>query len=321
MAAVFQQGFALVVGVGDDLPNTIDDAKGLANILKDEGRCAYPANQVNLLVSEAATRENILSGLDNLAQTSNPDATVTIYFSGHGYHVETSIGSQYYLLPYGYDLKKLHKTAMNGGEFAEKLRAIPAKKLLILLDCCHAGGVGDAKVPGLELTKAPLPPEALNFLQEGRGRVLIASCKEDELSYAFPSQTYSVFTRVLMEALCGEGVAKKDGYVRVSDIALHCREIVPQRTKDKQHPILHWEESDNFVVAYYASGEKEPKLLPDELIQGQSQTTEQNTMSETNSQPQASQSGGFNQTGWKVKGDVYQAARDIVIQKENKKKD
>ena len=48
MAAVFQQGFALVVGVGDDLPNTIDDAKGLANILFDEGRCAYPANQVNL---------------------------------------------------------------------------------------------------------------------------------------------------------------------------------------------------------------------------------------------------------------------------------
>ncbi|MBD2543003.1 caspase family protein [Planktothricoides raciborskii] len=100
MTAIFQQGFALVVGVGGDLPNTIDDAKGLANILKDEGRCAYPTNQVNLLVSEAAIRENILSGLDNLAQTSNPDATVVIYFSGHGYHVETSIGSQYYLMPF-----------------------------------------------------------------------------------------------------------------------------------------------------------------------------------------------------------------------------
>ena len=68
-----------------------------------------------------------------------------------------------------------------------------------------SGGMGDAKVP-------PLPPEALNFLQEGRGPVSIASRKEDA------GKPYRVFTRVLMEALCGQGVTKKDGYVPVSCI-------------------------------------------------------------------------------------------------------
>lgn len=288
MAEIFNQGFALVVGVGADLPNTVNDAKGLANILKDKARCAYPQQQVNLLVNQAATRQNILSGLDKLAQTSNPDATAVIYFSGHGGKVD----STYYLIPHNFNPLEFQQTVISGEEFADKLRAMPAKKLLILLDCYHAGGVGDAKVPGLQLTKAPLPPEALNFPQEGRGRVLIASCKEDEVS--FTGKPYSAFTQALIEALCGQGVAKKDGYVRVSDLALHCREMVPQKTKDQQHPILHWEESDNFVVAYYASGEKEPKLLPDELMQVQNPVTETEPKTETK----------YNQSGQTVENQI-----------------
>jgi hypothetical protein len=37
MAKHFTQGHALIVGVGgaEDLPNTVDDAKGIADILKD----------------------------------------------------------------------------------------------------------------------------------------------------------------------------------------------------------------------------------------------------------------------------------------------
>ena len=34
------------MGSEEDLPNTLDDARGLAEILKDPGRCAYPADQV-----------------------------------------------------------------------------------------------------------------------------------------------------------------------------------------------------------------------------------------------------------------------------------
>ena len=90
--------------------------------------------------------------------------------------------------------------------------------------------------------------------------MLIASSREDELSYA--GKPYSAFTLALIEALCGQGVAVKDGYVRAADLALHARQMVPGRTKDKQHPILHFEQADNFAVAYYAGGETQPKGLP-----------------------------------------------------------
>lgn len=260
MNELFKHGHALIIGVGADLPSTVDDAEGFANILKDPERCAYPPEQVTLLTNDKATRQAILDALDHLAQTLNAEQTVVFYFSGHGYQVTSSTGQFYYLMPYGYDLKRLYRTAISGAELAAKLRAIPARRLLVLLDCCHAGGVGEAKAPDLGMLKAPLPAEALTLLEEGDGRVLVASSQEDELSYA--GKPYSAFTLALIEALCGQGVATKDGYVRVADLALHAREMVPSRTNGQQHPVLHFEHADNFVVAYYAAGDTKSKGLP-----------------------------------------------------------
>lgn len=256
----FTSGHALLVGVGADLPNTVTDAQGLAGILEDPERCAYPPEQVHLLTGAQATRPAVLTSLETLTQTTDDQSTVLVYFSGHGCRIDASDETAYYLLPYGYDVTDLEQTAISGDEFTARLRALPAQKLLLLLDCCHAGGVGTAKAPGLALTKAPLPPEAVTLLREGSGRVIIASSREDEVS--LPGRPYSVFTSALLEAICGVGVAKKDGYVRVADLALHTREVVPGRTKKRQHPILHFEQADNFVLAYYAGGDPQPKGLP-----------------------------------------------------------
>jgi hypothetical protein len=87
MTETFKPGHALIIGVGADLPNTIDDANGLATILRDEGRCAYPSAQVQLLIGSSATRAAILNTLDKLAQSTDQNATVVVYFSGHGYQV------------------------------------------------------------------------------------------------------------------------------------------------------------------------------------------------------------------------------------------
>ena len=256
----FQNGHAVLIGVGDDLPNTEDDARGLAAILSDRDRCAYPPAQVVTLTGADASRDGVLTALDQLAASSDSDATVIVYFSGHGYQAKSSMGQQYYLMPYGYDVAALFETAVSGKEFADKLTAVPAKRLLLLLDCCHAGGVGESKAPGLTLSKAPLPPEAQSVFAKGAGRVLVASSQADELSYA--GRPYSAFTLALIEALAGEGVAKRDGYVRWTDLAMHAREKVPQRTQDRQHPIIDLEQADNFVLGYYAGGDVAPKGLP-----------------------------------------------------------
>lgn len=260
MGETFRHGHALIIGVGADLPATVDDAVGLADILRDAGRCAYPSGHVDLLTGEGATVDGLRSAFKKLIDSTDHESTVIVYFSGHGFQVVSAPQKVHYLLPYGYDLDRLEQTAINGAEFAGFLRAIPAQKLLVLLDCCHAGGVGEATVPGAQMVKSPLPPEAQSLLAAGRGKVLVASSRQDEVSYT--GKPYSAFSLALVEALCGTGTARDDGYVRVADLAMYAREVVPRRTDDRQHPILDFAQADNFVLAYYAGGETKPKGLP-----------------------------------------------------------
>ncbi len=80
-------------------------------------------------MSESANRSGILAGLDRLAQRSDANSTVIIYFSGHGYQVKSSIGEAYYLMPFGYDVDQLLDTTISGREFADRLKAIKSGKL------------------------------------------------------------------------------------------------------------------------------------------------------------------------------------------------
>lgn len=251
MPELFNRGYAVVIGVGADLPATIVDATAIADLLRDTARCAYPSDQVKLLVSENARRESVLSTLDWLSRSTGPESTAIVYFSGHG--LETP---DYYLMPFGYDLSDLATSAIPAWTFTERLRAIRATKLLVLLDCCHAGGQAEA----MGTVKSPVPPTVINQLGSSGGRVVLASSRKDEVSLA--GHPYSVFTKALLEALAGYGAFEQDGYARILDLAMWVGRKVPERTRDKQHPIIKVSNlEDNFAVAWYAAGDKAPREL------------------------------------------------------------
>ena len=254
--STFVHGYALLVGVGADLPVTVQDATGLRDILIDTQRCAYPSNHVRLITEAQATRQGILDGLDWLIAQTQQDiaATALVYFSGHGGKLP-----RYHLVPYGYNPTALPSTAVSGAEFTDKLHAIQSQRLLVLLDCCHAGGMFEVKAPGF--VKSPLPPELATILTAGSGRVVIASSRKNEVSYT--GTPYSIFTQALREGLAGYGAAEQDSYANIADVAMYVGRMVSNRTSDRQHPILKLAATDNFAIAYYAGGEKSPQPLPD----------------------------------------------------------
>jgi hypothetical protein len=315
MSAIFEHGHALLVGVGGlDLPTTVDDAKALAEIFRDPGRCAYLPANVSELTGNMAARADILSSLDALAKKTTHKSTIVVYFSGHGYRVQSSMGEEYFLMPNGYNTSALYKTAISGTEFMKRLKAIPAQRLLVLLDCCHAGGVGDAKEAGLQLTKAALPLDADTVFAKGSGRVVIASSQSNELSFA--GKPYSAFTLALIEALCGKGAAKKDGYVRWTDLALYTREQVPQRTMQRQHPIIDLQSADNFAIAHYAGGDIEPKAMPYKgapEIEPEPGAFSGVILGSQYNIGRVRMSGGFFQPGMTVTGSLNQAEGDINV--------
>jgi hypothetical protein len=256
-AGVFARGHALVIGAGEDLQTSLRDAAALAAFLKLPGRCAYLEGQVYLLAGPKATRTHVLSALDDLAQSAGAESTVVVYFSGHGCRVEPAgQPAAFYLMPYGYDADNLASTCISGEAFADKLAAIRSRRLVVLLDCCHAGAAPRPGDPDVKLSKASVPLKRLS-----RECVLLASSRADEESYA--GRSHSEFTIALLEALAGVGATEEDGTVRVMDVALYVSCVVPGRTEGKQHPVLKFRDlKDDFPLAYYAAGDEGLPPLP-----------------------------------------------------------
>lgn len=98
--------------------------------------------------------------------------------------------------------QSLAQTAISGAEFSAALRAIAARKLVVILDCCHAGGIGQPKdassAPDIGLSEA-----YLDTLKGGRGRVILASSRSNELSWILPGASHSLFTSHLLAGLRG----------------------------------------------------------------------------------------------------------------------
>jgi hypothetical protein len=252
---------ALVIGIAHYQMITrlppVKDAADVASLLVDPGHCGYPKGNIELLLDEQATGVALRRGLARLAERCDGDSTVFIYFSGHGGRLASGPHAGQYLLPVDTvypDDRALAQTTVSGAEFTDALNAIPARKVLVVFDCCHSGGIGqprDATIPAL---KAGLSADYYQALVAGRGRVILASSRDTEYSYVLAGADYGLFTAHLLAGLRG-GVPSDDGLIRVFDLFEY---LQPRVTKDRpqQHPIFKGEVEVNFPVALYRGGQK-----------------------------------------------------------------
>jgi hypothetical protein len=257
-----ENAYGLVAGIANyqhinALPNTVlDDARDVHNLLTDPNHCAYRSANVHLLLDEKATQAAFRQSLADLAQLCNQDSTVFIYLSSHGGRIESGSHAGEYILPVDtlcISDTSLAETAISGAEFTMALRAIPARKVIVIFDCCHSGGVGQPKDAAVTQLKA-LPETYYDILKTGRGRVILASSRSSEYSYVLPSASNSLFTTHLLSGLRG-GIASEDGLIRIFDLFEFVQPLV---TKDQpcQHPIFKAEVEENFPVALYKGGQK-----------------------------------------------------------------
>ncbi len=261
--AAMDNAHALVVGIANYenipvLPPTVlADAQDVAALLADPQVGGYPAANVRLLRDGEATKAGLLAALADLAQASTPDATVLFYLSSHGGRIEDGPYAGEYLLPVDTDYstdQAIAQTAIAGADFTKALAAIPARKLLVLMDCCHAGGIGQPKGVNAPTLKAGLPDSYYDALKSGKGRVILAAARADEFSWVLPNAANSLFTAQLLAGWRG-GIASEDGVVRIFDVFEY---VQPRVTADHsdQHPIFKAELEDNFPVALYLGGKK-----------------------------------------------------------------
>jgi len=149
-----------------------------------------------------------------------------VYYSGHG----GMSGSDYFLIPYETNLADVPGTALPMPTFDGWLHDLNAQRLVVLLDCCHAGS---ATLKAFD----SFAPKAVNpdALGTGVGRVLIASSTEMQRSYILPNHPNSLFTEVLLEALAAPGE------IEVLDVFKTLREEVARRAAT-----IHAEQTPRF---------------------------------------------------------------------------
>ena len=254
MALTFDHGSALLIGVNANnvsqwaLPDVEKDIVSLQRVLIDPDRCAYRPENVKMLRGADATRQGILDALTWLKErirAESDNSTTVIYYSGHGWRNDKMSPPSYHLIPCDVQEDRLLSTALRADDFAEAIDALKPERLLVILDCCHAGGMD---IKGLStrperFVATALPPDfliegkaaatsigdkGLEQLETGAGRAVLCSSRGEQTSYMRVDGRMSIFTYHLIEALTGhaqpQGGASE---VLVSDVLSYVYRHVP----------------------------------------------------------------------------------------------
>ena len=229
-------GAAVLIGIGSYLlPEQVwplryaaHDAEAMADVLSDPEICGFPRHKVKLLTDQAASRDAVTHHLAKwLPEQARGAEIAVIYFAGHGMIHHIGQREEGYLLPYDADPEDLMTRGVLMTDLARWIEAIDAGTVIVCLDCCHAAkfiprGVTSPEALGRDMRIRPSMLQKLT----GRGRYLIASCDDDQVSVETESCGHGLFTYHLLEGIRGAGDRDGDGQVGVTELFEYVAEAV-----------------------------------------------------------------------------------------------
>ncbi|MDX1912751.1 MAG: caspase family protein [Saprospiraceae bacterium] len=236
--------WAVVVGVGKytampSLKFTDDDAFRFYSHLKSPEGGALSDDQIEILVDEGATRENILKTMRSMFLKADENDVVMFYFSGHGL--------EGCFLPVdfdGYNNKLRHE------EIRQILKQSKAKHKLCIADACHSGTLDYS---GALASKGPAPVSLNRFYQafeEAEGGIaLLMSSKPEELSLEDHGLRQGVFTYYVLRGMKGAADSNGDYIVSIKELYGYVYAKVRDYTAGVQTPVLTGDYDDLMPVS------------------------------------------------------------------------
>jgi hypothetical protein len=183
-----------------------------------EKTLGVPSDQIMLLVdanSTAMKRE--LNRITSLAQYSNGEAELIIYYAGHGFPDETT--KEGYIIPVdvtGTDITSGIKLA----DMYKQLAGANPKRVTIFLDACFSGGGRDAGLlaaRGIKITPKSEPIEG--------NLVIFSACSAEQTSLPYLEKTHGLFTYFLLKKL-----QETKGNISYQDLGAYIRQEVPLKS-------------------------------------------------------------------------------------------
>ena len=142
---------------------------------------------MKLLTDADATNANAKQSLFEWLTQAIEEDTVTIYFAGHGSPQSPDHPENLFLLPYDTQYDSVSTTGFPMWDIETALkRFIKAKKVIVITDACHAGGVGQAfdvarrSARGLKVV--PMSSSLQNLSRISEGVCIISASDDNQLS-------------------------------------------------------------------------------------------------------------------------------------------
>lgn len=175
------------------------------------GEIGVPSAQRTLLLDEDATAAAIGEALAGVVARAGSEATLIFYFAGHGVRdddgriIFTSSDTR---------LDRLDRTGLEMGRLRQMLSGFRGKRLILLADCCHSGGLG-------EVAKA---------LSGARQTVALTSSQASNISTG-----NWTFTQTLIDGFSGRALLDRndDGTLTFSELATEVEEAMCHRERQR----------------------------------------------------------------------------------------
>lgn len=249
---LMRQKWALIVGISryqdsriPGLRYATEDARAFYEWIISPQGGRYAPSRVKLLIDENATLAGIKDALFFWMQKALAEDVVTLYFACHGSPDSPDTSENLFLLPFDTVYDKISTTGFPMWDIETAInRYIKAKKIIVIADACHSGGIGqefDISHRGNRgLGINPISSGFHSLSNVGEGICVISA--SDSRQYSQESEKWGgghgVFTYFLLNALKGAADYNKDDNVSLGELIPYLSEHVRRDTRNAQSPIV-----------------------------------------------------------------------------------
>jgi hypothetical protein len=246
------QKWAVVIGISAykdtriaGLRYAASDARLFYEWLISQQGGGYAPSRVRLFLDSEATAQSIRNVLFNWLKQALEEDMITIYFAGHGSPESPDSPHNLFLLPFDANYDDVASTGFPMWDIETALkRFIKAKKVVVIADACHAGGVGQAfdiarrASRGIEIN--PITSGLQNLSKIGDGVAVISASDDKQFSQESKDWGggHGVFTYFLLKGLKGEADYNKDSRVTLGELIPYLSEQVRRETRNAQSPTV-----------------------------------------------------------------------------------
>lgn len=232
--SIYAKNWAVVIGIDDyggehpQLANARNDAAGMARLLQS----FYGFQQIMTLFDGEASRDAILSLLrDQLPQQVGEEDCLIIFFAGHGTTRVSDNGfKRGYIIPQNGEAGK-YSTYIDMEEIRDACNWIPAKHILIILDCCFSGIAAVTSRSTPTTSPTVMNDAYLKRITERQARqVLTAGASDEVVADSGSRPGHSAFTGAILAGLEGYADQNEDGIITASDLASFVKPLVTRET-------------------------------------------------------------------------------------------